>query len=320
MDISVIVPIYNVEKYIEKSLRSLFSQTKTDGVEFILVNDCTPDNSMTVVQRVINDFPIIDVKVINNKENQGSAATRQNGQNVAQGEYLAFIDSDDYCDPTMLEDMYAEAVKTNADIVVADFYFTYPDREEVHSQNLSGTPVDVLRAIYRSQVYPSIWTKMIKRSLYVDNNIHWVKGINMGEDVVICSKLLSNAKSFAYLRKPFVHYVQNAASMVYNYSYKTCMDLVNGAKEIERYLREKNVIELYHDDFMFYKVNVKLLGMRFSKDKTQQREFARLFPETNPYICKHPDYRWYHKIALTFAAWHIMLPMRIMYHYLPQRN
>lgn len=83
-DISVIVPIYGVEKYIEKSLRSLFSQTKTDGVEFILVNDCTPDRTMEVAREVIADFPTLDIKIVDHEVNRGVAAARQTGLDTAK--------------------------------------------------------------------------------------------------------------------------------------------------------------------------------------------------------------------------------------------
>ncbi len=125
MDISVIVPIYGVEKYIAESLRSLFSQTKTDGVEFILVNDCTKDRSIEIAREVISDFPTLDIKIIEHEVNGGVAVTRQTGLDTATGRYTIHFDPDDWCEPNMLEELYNKAIETNADVVISDYLKVY---------------------------------------------------------------------------------------------------------------------------------------------------------------------------------------------------
>lgn len=123
MNISVIIPVYKVEKFVERCVRSIMNQTYTEGVECIIVNDCTPDDSMKIVEKLIADYTgTICFKLLYHKQNCGLAAVRNTGMSAATGEYILHIDSDDYCEPDMLEKMYSKAIEENADIVVADCY------------------------------------------------------------------------------------------------------------------------------------------------------------------------------------------------------
>ena len=125
MNISVIIPIYNVEKYVERCILSIMNQTYTESVECIVVNDCTPDNSMKIVERLVADYKgTIQFKLFHHEHNKGIAAVRNTGLYAASGDYILYIDSDDYCEPDMLEKMYAKAMEGNADVVIADYWDT----------------------------------------------------------------------------------------------------------------------------------------------------------------------------------------------------
>ncbi|MBD5421701.1 MAG: glycosyltransferase family 2 protein, partial [Bacteroides sp.] len=125
--ISVIVPVYGVEKYIERCVRSLFSQTMTEGVEFIFINDCTKDRSIELLTGIISEYPQLSpqVKIIHHPRNRGLAVARQTGLDAAQGEYILHLDSDDYFESDMLEMMYETAMANNSDVVVSDFFWSY---------------------------------------------------------------------------------------------------------------------------------------------------------------------------------------------------
>lgn len=202
MDISVIVPIYGVENYIEKCLRSLFEQTKTDGVEFILVNDCTPDNSMAIARKVICEYPHLTIKVLEHAENRGVAATRQTGLDAAIGDYTIQIDSDDWCELNMLEEMYAKAIEENADIVACDhFDFEGKVVRNIHSEDKLEN-VDKLLSIF----FSTLWSRLIKHDLYIKHNIKCDNGINNGEDTLIMPMLYYVADKIAYHPQAYVHY------------------------------------------------------------------------------------------------------------------
>ena len=123
MKVSVCVPIYGVEKYIEQCVRSLMEQTMTDGIEFIFVNDCTKDKSMSILNQVLEEYPhrIDQVKIIEHEVNKGLPSARNTALNEAKGEYIVHCDSDDWVEPTMYESMYNKAKISNADIIGCGF-------------------------------------------------------------------------------------------------------------------------------------------------------------------------------------------------------
>ena len=121
--ISVIVPIYGVEKYIERCARSLFKQTISDRCEYIFVNDCTKDRSIDVLQRVIDEYPTLKINILHHSQNKGLAGARNTGLDYASGKYIAHVDSDDYVDEDMLEALYNRAESEGCDIVWCDYYW-----------------------------------------------------------------------------------------------------------------------------------------------------------------------------------------------------
>lgn len=128
--VSICIPVYNVEKYIGRCARSLFDQT-LDDIEYIFVNDCSPDRSMSVLERVIKEYPKRkpQIQIINHNTNQGSAAARNSCLSVATGEYIGWCDSDDWVEPQMYEKMYEKGVAEKADIVYCGFYFEFPNKQ-----------------------------------------------------------------------------------------------------------------------------------------------------------------------------------------------
>ena len=121
MKVSILVPIYNVENFISRCLESLFSQTYSN-IEYVFVNDCTPDNSMTILSDMLQKYPsrATMVKIINNPENQGIAIVRNTLLENATGEYILFVDSDDWIEKDMVENLVERATSTDADIVGCD--------------------------------------------------------------------------------------------------------------------------------------------------------------------------------------------------------
>ena len=133
--VSVIVPIYGVEPYIEKCARSLFEQS-LENMEFIFVNDCTPDKSVEILRQVIEDYPrrYLQIQIIEHEENRGLAMARNSGLLIAKGEYIIHCDSDDWVELDMYEEMYEKALEKNADIVICDYYAEYSNKRIYHIQ------------------------------------------------------------------------------------------------------------------------------------------------------------------------------------------
>ena len=126
--VSVIIPVYNVEKYIERCARSLFGQT-LDDIEYIFIDDCSTDNSIFIMQNILEEYPKRknSVKIIRHSVNKGVGQTRQDGIDVASGQYLIHCDPDDWVDASIYQKLYSEAILKSAEMVICDFFYTLPN-------------------------------------------------------------------------------------------------------------------------------------------------------------------------------------------------
>lgn len=205
--VSVIVPIYGVEKYIERCARSIFEQAY-ENLEIIFVNDCTPDNSIEILNNVIEEYPNrkSQTRIINHEHNKGLAGARLTGLNASTGYYIQNIDSDDYLDQNMIDEMVALAEKESADITICDFMYIYPNLTKHLHVNPSLNPHVLLQQVLTGEVHSSVCNKLIKRSLYFNNDIFPIEGLNMREDLSVMFCLLYFAKKIAYIPKPFYQY------------------------------------------------------------------------------------------------------------------
>lgn len=215
--VSVIVPIYGVEKYIEKCARSLFKQTMRDGIEFVFVNDCTKDRSMEILQSVLKEFPDrhSQVKIISHTENQGLAEARVTGLKGAAGEYVIHCDSDDWISPEMYEKLYNEAIKTNADIVGCDTVHVYPDKLVMRKENFALPQTDLVsELIMDREVGAYLWNRLIRREFYLKGGFRAKKGTTLLEDMAVTVPLHSSTNKVAYVTQNLYYYRRtNAESM-----------------------------------------------------------------------------------------------------------
>ena len=215
--VSVIIPVYGVEKYIERCARSLFSQT-LDNIEFIFIDDCTLDNSMKILYGIVEEYyPYIkdknwSVKTKKMLKNSGLPAVRRDGILSATGEYLIHCDSDDWVEPQMFKSMYEKAINEHADIVVCDFFTStdYVDTKYVGTR--AKQKKQFLYNLIKRQESWAVWNKLVLRSLY--SNITYPK-YPMGEDMVVCLQLVAKCNKIAYLQSAFYHYYTNMESITH---------------------------------------------------------------------------------------------------------
>lgn len=258
MNISVIIPVYNVEKYVERCLLSIMNQTYTESVECIVVNDCTPDDSMKIVENLVADYKgSIQFKLLSHEHNRGLAAVRNTGMEAATGDYIIHIDSDDYCELDMLEKMYAKAIEEDADIVGADYWISYTNHDVYHKTCLPNNFIDRLRC-HLAGSRPSICYNvglLIKRTLFLENNLKYIEGVDHGEDTIMLSFLYYYASKVAHLPFAFVHYVQyNLSSYTKSKSLKSLKDLIEGEKIILFFLQEKNLSDKLHREILGFRI------------------------------------------------------------------
>lgn len=260
--VSVIVPIYNVEKYLEKCINSLLSQTLED-IQIILVNDGSKDNSGNIAKECEknNKNRIIYVE----KENGGLSDARNYGLKYANGDFIAFLDSDDYIEKNAYEEMYNKAIEENADYVECDFIWEFPNKIRVDKQYPYKNKKEML-----SFVRVVAWNKLIKRQLITDNNLEFPKGLRY-EDVEFTYKLIPFINKFAYVDKPFIHYVQREGSIA-NVQNERTAEIFTVLDNVIEFYKKNNIYEKYRDELEYnyarYLLCSSLKRMCKIKDKT----------------------------------------------------
>ena len=227
--ISVIIPVYNAASTIERCAHSLFCQTMTKDVEFLFVNDNSPDNSIEVLEQVIDCYPQIkeQIRVVNNPENLGVLETRKRGLREARGQYVAWVDSDDWIEPVMLETMWKCSNNGIVDIVVQNVFV-----DNYKNGNLKSTrewklypELDAKHALYKYHTDKHVpWGlpfQMSRRNLILDASKR-VHDVIITEDTIMLIYLFAIAKSCVWLEKPFYHYVcEDKSSSLTHSNYQT---------------------------------------------------------------------------------------------------
>lgn len=282
MKISVIIPIYNVSRFIERCAESLLKQT-LDEVEYIFVNDATPDNSMTLLHGVITRYPdkALQIKIVEHEQNKGLPAARNTGLAVAVGEYVYHCDSDDFVEHDMLELLYNAAKEKEADFVWCDWFLSYDNSERYMKQPAYDAPLEALKAMLDGRMKYNVWNKLVKRSLYVDNNISFPAGYGMGEDMtMIC--LAACAAKVAYVDKALYHYVRsNTEAMTQNFNERHLRDVRHNVDETMVFLAQKGLDT--ETEMALFKLNVKLPFL-VADSWESYRRWSEWFPEANAYI------------------------------------
>jgi glycosyltransferase involved in cell wall biosynthesis len=206
--VSVIVPVYKVEKYLEKCVKSILSQTFTD-FECILVDDGSPDNC----PQICDEFARLDrrVTVIHKKQNGGLPQARKTGFESSSGMYILFADSDDWIESVMIEKMYNKAINDNYDMVICDFFINEDSKQIQYFSPAIFDKTAIMKTIIMFKKYsPSVWNKLVKRDIYEKVVFPFCNYI---EDRVIMFQTIYYTQRIAYLPDALYHYYQNALSI-----------------------------------------------------------------------------------------------------------
>lgn len=297
----MILAVYGAEKYIEECLLSLFNQTKTDGVEFILVNDSTPDNSMEVAQRVIDRFPDLNIRVINHDVNSGVAVTRQTGLDAAVGDYIIYVDPDDWCELTMLEELYSVVKTDNADIVCCDFSENYPNRENYIKCVVSEDSLKNIDKFLAGGLHASLCNKLIRRDILLSNSISFIPRIDIWEDLLVCVKCFAYASKVMYIPKSYLHYRQSSTSLTHTVPPQRIENKIAVVAELEIFFKAALLEDRFRDTMITFKITFKNYLLRRSRGERQLR-YSKLYPELNKFAYSHFKGRSIHKFAYKQAV------------------
>ena len=220
--VSICIPIYGVEKYIERCVRSLFEQT-LDSIEYVFIDDCSPDNSIVIMYKVLAEYPQRkdQVKVIRHEVNQGVGAARNHGVAACTGDYVIHCDPDDWVDLDFYEKLYNRAIASNADVVCAPFITEFadlPKGKETFPRETQS--VEDYISLNTGQHLNSLWSKLFKREIALDSTLNCPDSICMGEDLLRNIQMLHNCKRIAFIQNSFYHYWQNSISLTHNFTEK----------------------------------------------------------------------------------------------------
>ena len=248
--VSVLVPVYNVSRFIQKCAQSLFEQT-FESIEFIFVNDCSTDNSIYLLQKLIDKYPQRQshTKIINHAKNCGIAETRNTHLKEACGDFLIWVDSDDYLSLNAVELLYNKAITDNADIVTTQSYFVLESEDTIKliSQQFPKNKEDYIQSLAYRNVRAALWGTLSKRSLWYENQISFVNGVNFGEDYFVTIQLFYFSKRYIVENQPIYYYNQfNITS--YSSGKKTEMhfkSIILVFELVENFFKQNNTFEQF---------------------------------------------------------------------------
>ena len=291
--ISVIIPIYNVEHYIERCAVSLLGQTFKD-LEYIFVNDYTRDNSMEVLHSVLEEYPERkgQVRIINHEKNEGLASARYSGIQQASGEYIIHCDSDDWVELDMYEKMYNIAHSEDADIVVCDLIHEYKDAKKIEELN------------------QYLCNKLVKRNLIFENDIFPIAGLNMWEDVLQSNKLFYHAKNVCYVDEPLYHYNRTNENSI-----------VSATSLLEKRKQQCRVIEHlnnyfnqrgfdFSDAYFAYRVAMKDKFLELTP--TDYKSWRGIYPEIANYVLMDKNNSFIYRVCYYLAQKGLVLPFDVL--------
>lgn len=281
--VSVIVPVYNTELYVERAIISLMEQT-LDDVQFIIIDDGSKDNSLNIIKQVITRYPARQGQVtLISRENRGVAATRAQGMELAIGDYVIHLDSDDWAEVNWLEAMYAKAIDYNADVVVCNYQEVYKYGNRHVEQYVSTTGIQCTENLLCGKISNMNWDKLIRLSIIRENDIKYINGVDMGEDLFVSFKSFFYSGYVAHVDKPLYFYNKvNPGSLTSQYTVNSVYSLVNVVCELEKFLISENCLDEIKYSFDFFKINVRYLILVKSLGKKEVRSLAfNLYQDTN---------------------------------------
>lgn len=247
--VSVIVPVYNSEKYLRRCMDALVSQTLQE-IEIIAVNDGSTDQSKAILEDYRKQYPE-KVKVIE-KANGGQATARNRGLEVACGAYIGFADSDDYVDVTMYEKMYELAIEKQADFVECLFYYLQEIGDEVMKLKPRGR---VREYSGRNDMFldPQVspWNKLYRREVLCDNGIRFPEGL-IYEDTAFYLKSINGIQKSAFLDEPLVYYFLHGESTMNRNKSRKVADIFKVLQDVLDFYQQQGTYETYHAEIEYF--------------------------------------------------------------------
>lgn len=289
--VSVIIPVYGVEKYIERCARSLFEQT-LDDIEYIFVDDCTPDKSIDILKSIVNEYQsrlskeYKKVRIEKMSQNSGLPNVRRYGIKLATGDYIAHCDSDDWVELDMYQQMYNKAIEEDADVVVCDYVVTNGTSviKTINACHAKSPKQLIEKCLFQRDPW-SLCNKLFNRKAYY--NIEYPKGA-MGEDMVTTIQLLWNCKTLSYINKPYYQYFYNSESITKVCTRESCIRKFNqlscNTTIVMNFIKNKKLDDEYKDALVVYKNFIRSVLYPIVYDKQYYNIWNNMFLGLNKQV------------------------------------
>ena len=279
--ISIIVPIYNVERYLRDCLNSLINQTLSD-IEIICVNDGSTDSS----PRILEEYALKDsrIKVIN-KENSGYGASMNMGLAAAEGEYIGIVESDDFVKANMYEDLYNLAKENNADVVKSDWYCYWTDKKESRKSGKisffkSNKIINTCKYKDLLKLQPSIWSAIYKREFWESNNIKFLETPGASyQDTSFTFKVFMCAPKIVLTKDAYVYYRQDNINSSCN-SKDKAFAICGEFDEIDRFMSNAPELQKEFGEYVYSIQYRSYLETMLRIDEKYINDFLNIYSET----------------------------------------
>lgn len=283
--VSVIVPVYNGEAFLRRSIESLVNQT-LEEIEIILINDGSTDNTQQIIDELLKKYP--DSIKTKTTKNQGAGLSRNVGLDMATGEYIGFFDADDFADKTMFEKLYNKAKETEADICVCSYYIS-TERSLRSFQN--GNMEYYGKSIYDSKdifVYgvPYLWNKIFSRSMIEENSIRF-HDFRIFEDLEFTYRLYFLANTIEKVDEPLYYYMRlNEQSLTAKFTDKF-FDILKAMKSLIKFCKDRGIYEEFEDYLLFVCLNHMYLRMNMQVERKDRALKHKYIDECFAFLDEH---------------------------------
>ena len=285
--LSIIVPVYGVEKYIDKCLNSLVKQSLKE-IEIIVVNDGTKDNSQKIIDKYVKKYPDKIKSYI--KENGGQGSARNYGLKKATGEYIGYVDSDDFVEKNMYKKLYNKAKENNYDIVVCGNYNVSEDYQNKNIDAFINNYNTDLENIFFGKM--AVWNKIYKRDILIKNKLEFKEKV-WYEDLAFTLKAIMNSNTFAFIDEPLYDYLIREGSTMNNSNVKRNLEILEAFNDILSYIQHNkkeeyfSKIEFLAIDHIYISAIVRVLKAE-ADDKVKRETINKLIDYMNK---KFPNYK-----------------------------
>lgn len=283
--VSICVPIYNVAPYIERCARSLFTQTY-QNLEFVFVDDATPDNSLSILKQVLADYPerAQQVRIVQHDHNRGLAATRRTSIINATGEYIIPVDSDDYVETTMVELLVEQAITSQADIVCSAYIEHWSNHRQVLHPAYDFSRTDNhFDDLIREKLQCCLWSRLYRKELFINGQCFAPEGLNYGEDRIAQHKLFLHAKRVSSIQQVTYHYLHHEQSITANKTDYHFDCLIRYWTELNQLLDRHNLLDQYQLLCRHIRVVDKTALMLNTHSLDTRKKYADLYRQEEIY-------------------------------------